>query len=246
MGRGLTPTPGDGVLVLGHSGVVLVPCRERSGAGGFGEGVSTQRGRGEESRGRTRGFRSFPLLVTALTPPWPPLSHSGLPAGIFPPTRRGGCFPPLLGWGRPPAAAPPTPGSPRWGPLARSNRGTRLSGVGWRRCSRWGATSPRCSRWCPSLSQRSALRFCIRFEAWADFWWFVVFFVWQFVPLAKQEFAGSRCHHPSNLQQPGARNNPLCRGTAGDPSPSANLGESWSLRTHQPPWGHLNGLAGGM
>lgn len=42
----------------------------------------------------------------------------------------------------------------------------------------------------------------------------------------KQEFAGSCCHHPSDLQQPGARNNPLCLGTAGDPSPSANLGQS--------------------
>lgn len=103
VGRVLDPPipPGDWVCVLGFNGAhtwggpevhrdtARASCGEGGELGGLRRGFYPQGG----SRGRTRG--SVPLLLV-LTPPWPPLSHSGLPAGIFPPSKRGNASLPSL------------------------------------------------------------------------------------------------------------------------------------------------------
>lgn len=79
-----------------HWDAAPVSCRERSRAWGLGKFQPSGPG-GREAWGGMPGFLSFlPLLATVLTPLWPPLSHSGLPAGIFPPAKQEGCFPLLL------------------------------------------------------------------------------------------------------------------------------------------------------
>lgn len=242
--RHRAPAPGDGVLVLGSVGCTQTgdalgcsTCGGRRAAGGFGERVSPPQGWGE---GKPRQdarvpFLSSPLLVTVLTPPWPPLSHSGLPAGIFPPAKRRGMLPSPPGLWQPAVTAAACPGGrgppappPHRGSLSPAAHRTRQSGVGWQRCSRSGTAVPDTQMPPVPIPPEPPLTppaqgFCIRAGAWAGFWG--VFF-WQPALLASRNLQGAVGVIRGNLQQPGAPNNPLRRGTAGDLGPAANLGQS--------------------
>lgn len=165
-----------------------------------------------------------------LTPPWPPLSHSGLPAGIFPPSKRGECFPPLLGSVtilhvpgaavplQPPRTGVPSP-APTAGPVCPAWDGSDALLAGHT------SPMPKSSRQCPVPPSFGAFPSMLGFELN-----FGLFFGnlchWQ---------AGSCCHHLSNLQCPGAFNNPLLGSCGGPQTLCKPGGELSSQNPYQPP-----------